>query len=117
MQGLVSTAGSAAPTASSEPAQRRDSGGVDVDKSHACSWMQPRAPFSPGNLVERLFGQPVEDATLAQAADDSLKRKREVYSAEPDASKTTDNFQRTELPTITKISGLAGTRKPVARMA
>lgn len=94
-------------------AQSRDGAAADVDRLQY-SWMQRRAPFSPGNLIERLFGKIKDDLSLAPPAEDGLKRKREVHFAGTDVPQSTDKVPRTMVPFNPGSANLLEARMPIA---
>lgn len=92
-------AGASAAVQGSDPeraAQSRNGAAADVDRMQY-SWVQRRAPFSPGNLIERLFGQVQDNLSLAPLAEDGLKRKREAQFAATDMRPAADKVAKTAM--------------------
>lgn len=95
------------------PAQRR--AGVDGDKFQY-SWIQPRAPFSPGDFIERLFGLVKDDVFLQPSAEDRLKRKRDAQGHGPDVLQAADKVPRTAVSDNNTAASMTEARTPATRV-
>lgn len=96
------------------PAQRR--AGVDGDKFQY-SWIQPRAPFSPGDFIERLFGLVKDDVFLQPSAEDRLKRKRDAQGHGPDVPQAADKVPRTAVSDNNTAASMTKARTPATPFA